>query len=113
MLKMFPTLGKPGVPLEQQIESLTLPLMLRQKLLHSSDPSVDYGTMNSDEYQQDLKILLNKDPNSQDISKIFTNDLVPKLTAAEVAAVKKSATDFKIPGVTGTIAVPTIPQNAP
>ncbi len=113
MLKMFPTLAKPGEPLDQQISSLTLPLKLRQKLLHSSDASVPYGQMNSDEFRQDLKSLLGKSPDSQDVDSIYSNDAITKLTDAQVAAVRKKATDFKIPGVSGPIKVPAIPPNAP
>jgi NitT/TauT family transport system substrate-binding protein len=112
MLKMYPTLGKPGESTEKQVEDLTLPLLLRQKLIANPDPKGTYGQINPDEFTQDMKILTDQAPGSVDTPKIYTNDLVPKLTDAEIATVKKQAQDFKIPGV-GNIPLPTIPPNAP
>lgn len=113
MLKMYPTLGKPGESLQKQVEGLTLPLLLRQKLIKNPNAGGTYGQINEDEFRQDLKILLNENPNSVDVSKIYSNADVPRLTAAEVAAVKKQATDFKMPGVSGPVTLPTLPPNAP
>jgi NitT/TauT family transport system substrate-binding protein len=113
MLKMYPALGKQGAPLEQQIAGLELPLMLRTKLLANPDTGAaqQYGPINGDEFGQDAKVLGKTLPSN--VNSTFTNDLVPTLTDAEVKQVQDQAKNFKIPGVTGTIAVPTIPENAP
>ncbi|WNI16464.1 ABC transporter substrate-binding protein [Actinacidiphila sp. ITFR-21] len=113
MLTMYPTLGKPGESLEKQIEALTLPLLLRQKLIKNPNPGGTYGQINPDEFTEDLKILLDRDPGSVDVDKIYSNADVPQLTDAEIAAVKQQAADFKIPGVSGTVKLPTVPPNAP
>ncbi|WP_329133777.1 ABC transporter substrate-binding protein [Streptomyces sp. NBC_01476] len=113
MLKMYPTLGKPGESLEKQIEDLTLPLLLRQKLIKNPAAGGTYGQINPDEFTQDMKILTDQDPGTVDTSKIYSNADVPQLTDAEIAAVKKQAVDFTIPGVSGTIKLPTVPPNAP
>lgn len=115
MLKMFPALGKAGKSLDQQVTDLTLPLMLRQKLLKNPDSTAatPYGLIGPDEFTKDLQILLKTDPSSVDTSTIYTNDLVPKLTDAEVAAVKKSADDFVLSGVSGKIVTPPVPPDAP
>jgi NitT/TauT family transport system substrate-binding protein len=112
MLKMYPSLGKTGASLEQQISGLELPLMLRTKLLKNADTTGPvYGPVNADEFQQDSAVLGKAGPPK--ISSIYTNDLVPTLTAAEVTSVQNSAKNFKIPGITGTVPVPSIPANAP
>jgi hypothetical protein len=109
---MYPSLGKTGASLEQQISGLELPLMLRTKLLKNADTTGPvYGPVNADEFQQDSAVLGKASPPK--ISSIYTNDLVPTLTAAEVTSVQNSAKNFKIPGVTGTVPVPSIPANAP
>jgi hypothetical protein len=111
-LKMYPALGKTGAPLAQQIAGLELPLMLRSKLLKNADSTGQpYGPVNADEFRQDTTVLGKAGP--PDINSIYTNDLVPSLTAAQVTAVQNSAKNFKIPGITGTVPVPSIPANAP
>lgn len=112
MLQMYPSLGKPGESLEQQISALVLPLTLREKLLHSSDPSVNYGVMNADELKNDLTVILGKSADAMPVADMFTNDQIPTLTDAQIAAVQKTATDFKIPGISG-LPAPSIPANAP
>ena len=94
---------------------MTLPVTLRVKLLKTPDATAatPYGLMNSDEFTQDLKVLLKTDPTTVNISSIYTNSIVPTLTAAEIATVKKSADDFVLTGVNGKITVPTIPADAP
>jgi NitT/TauT family transport system substrate-binding protein len=112
MLKMYPSLGKTGASLQKQISGLELPLMLRTKLLKNADSTgPSYGPVNSDEFRQDSAILGKASP--ADVSSIYTNDLVPNLTDAQVTAVRNSAKNFKIPGITGTVPVPAIPANAP
>lgn len=112
MLKMYPALGKTGASLQEQIAGLELPLMLRTKLLRNADPGGQpYGPINADEFGQDSTIL--GKPAPQDVNSIFTNDLVPALTSAEVAKVRSQAKNFQIPGVSGTVPVPQIPANAP
>jgi NitT/TauT family transport system substrate-binding protein len=113
MLQMYPSLGKPGESLQQEISSLVLPLTLREKLLHSQDASVNYGEMNADEFKDDLTVILHKSADAMPVNDYFTNDQIPTLTDAQIAAVKKSATDFKIPGISGTLPAPSIPPNAP
>jgi NitT/TauT family transport system substrate-binding protein len=112
MLKMYPTLGKTGASLRDQISGLELPLMLRSKLLHSSSSSGPaYGPINGGEFGRDATVLNKVSP--PDVNSIYTNDLVPNLTSAQVSQVQSQARDFKIPGITGAVAVPQIPANAP
>ncbi|MFF4600709.1 ABC transporter substrate-binding protein [Amycolatopsis sp. NPDC001319] len=112
MLHQYPALGKTGAPLSEQITNLALPIMLRTKLFANPDTSAKtpYGLMNEDEFQENQKIL--KSP-AMDTSSIFDNSQVPVLTAAEVAAVKKQADTYAIPGISGKVALPTIPADAP
>jgi len=109
----WPLLGKPGESLQQEITSFVLPLTLREKLLHSQDASVNYGEMNAGEFKDDLSVILHKSPDSMPVTDYFTNDQIPSLTDAQIAAVKKSATDFKIPGISGTLPAQSVPPNAP
>jgi NitT/TauT family transport system substrate-binding protein len=112
MLKMYPSLGKTGASLEQQIAGLELPLMLRTKLLKNADSTGPaYGPVNAGEFAQDSAVLGKASPGK--VSSIYTDDLVPNLTSAQVTAVRNSAENFRIPGITGTVPVPSIPANAP
>lgn len=112
MLKMYPALGKAGASLEQQISGLELPLQLRSKLLKNSDTTGPaYGPVNANEFQQDASVL--GKPLPANVDSVYTNDLVPNLTQAEITQVRNQAKNFTIPGITGTVPVPQIPANAP
>jgi hypothetical protein len=70
--------------------------------------------MSTTEFQQTLKYLLGQSTTSMgDVSQYFTNSFTQKLSAAEAASVKKSAKDFKVPGLSSPVAIPAIPPNAP
>jgi NitT/TauT family transport system substrate-binding protein len=112
MLKMFPVLGSPGKPLADQIAPLALQITIRNKTINNIDTTVKPGTMSLQELQDTVKYLLPAGT-SIDVAKYFTNDAITPLTDAEIAAVKKQAQDFKIPGISGPVTLPTIPDNAP
>jgi NitT/TauT family transport system substrate-binding protein len=114
LIKMFPSLGSPGKPLDQQIATVAFQIAFRARTIQSSDPSVVPGAMSALEFQDTLKYLLNQAPDSMgDVTQYFTNANTAALTAAETAAVTKQAQDFKIPGVSSPITLPTLPPNAP
>lgn len=114
LLKLFPSLGSPGKPLSAQIETIAFQVALRARTIQSTDPSVAPGAMSTQEFQQTLKYLLGQSPTSMgDVSQYFTDSFTAKLTAAEEASTKKSAQDFKIPGLSSPVTIPPIPANAP
>jgi hypothetical protein len=112
MLKMYPALGKTGASLRDQISGMELPLMLRSKLLrNSASGGPAYGPINGGEFGQDATVLNKVSP--PNVNSIYINDLVPNLTSAQISQVQSQARNFTIPGITGTVAVPQIPANAP
>ena len=109
-----PVAGSPGKPLSAQIETIAFQVALRARTIESTDPSVAPGAMSTQEFQQTLKYLLGQSPTSMgDVSQYFTDSFTAELTAAEEASTKKSAQDFKIPGLSSPVTIPPIPANAP
>lgn len=113
MLKQYPQLGSPGVSLSQQLAKLAFALEVRERTMHSVDASVPYGGMNAQEFTDNLTLELGLPASTLDANSEFTNKPVPQLSSAEVQAIQKQAKDYKIPGLNGTVTVPSLPANTP
>jgi NitT/TauT family transport system substrate-binding protein len=113
MLKMFPVLGSPGKPLADQLSPIVLQIKIRDKTIYNIDPAVKPGMMRTQEFQDTVKYLLDQEPSSMDVTTVYTNDAITPLTADQVAAVRKQATSFQVPGLSGPVPLPTLPDNTP
>ncbi|HXT94276.1 MAG TPA: ABC transporter substrate-binding protein [Trebonia sp.] len=114
LLQQYPQLGLVGQPLDKQIAKLDLGITLRAPLFHSTDATAQYGAMNETEYTNDQSILLGMSAPYLDMTPYWTNDLIgPANAAVDTAAITKQAQDFKIPGISGDVAIPDIPANSP
>jgi NitT/TauT family transport system substrate-binding protein len=113
MLKQFPTLTAPGQSLQQQLTRLGFALKVRAQTLHSVDPSVPYGQMNSGEFLANLTDVLGKPTAGVDPTTLYTNRFVPTLSAAQVASIQHSAAAYQVPGLSGPVNLPALPVNTP
>jgi NitT/TauT family transport system substrate-binding protein len=114
LLQMFPKLGLVGQSLDKQIANIAFGLSLRAPLFHSTDASVPYGQMNAQEFSNNQTILLGINPPTVDTSSAWTNDLIATANSqADVAGAQTQAKNYKIPGLSGPVTLPTIPPNAP
>ncbi|HEX3591907.1 MAG TPA: ABC transporter substrate-binding protein [Pseudonocardiaceae bacterium] len=113
MLKQFPTLTAPGQSLEQQLARLGFALKVRSRTLHSVDPTVPYGQMNSGEFVANLQDVLGKQTAGVDASRFYTNQFVPTLSDAQVASIQHSAATYQVPGLSAPLRLPALPANTP
>jgi NitT/TauT family transport system substrate-binding protein len=113
MLKMFPVLGSPGKPLADQLSPIVLQIKIRAKTINNIDPAVKPGMMRTQEFQDTVKYLLNQDPSSMDVTSVYSNASISPLSAATVASIQKQAKAFQVPGLSGTVPVPQLPDNTP
>jgi ABC-type nitrate/sulfonate/bicarbonate transport system substrate-binding protein len=113
MLQQYPTLGAPGQSLTQQLTRLGFALLVRAQTLHSVDTTVPYGQMNADEFTANLQDILGASTVGVDVTTDFTNQFVPTLTDAQVAAIQQTAQAYKIPGLPSPITLPQLPANTP
>jgi hypothetical protein len=101
------------VSLSQQLAKLAFALEVREGTMHSVDASVPYGQMNAQEFTDNLTLELGLPASTLNADSEFTNKPVSQLSSAEVQAIQKQAKDYKIPGLSGTVTVPSLPANTP
>lgn len=114
LLNSYPQLGLVGQPLAKQLANLDIGITLRAPLFHSTDASVPYGQMNETEFVNDQSVLLGQTGPALDMTPYWTNSLISTATSqVDVAAVQAQAKAFKIPGLSGSVPLPSIPANSP
>jgi NitT/TauT family transport system substrate-binding protein len=108
-VKEFPTAAPPGESLAKQIASVELGVRLRMKLF--TPPSGGpLGAVDSQNLKDAVTFQKLKPVN---IGSLYSNAIIPAANKFSVAKVRQQAKSYKIPGITGQVAVPNIPAGTP
>lgn len=108
-LQQFPTAAAPGQSLRQQITSVELPVRLRMKLF-PPPPGLQLGQVDPQNFTDALSFQGLK---SMDVSSLYSNAVTADANKFDAAAVRKAATGYQVPGISGQVPVPTIPAGTP
>lgn len=97
-IQMFPQAAPQGVSLAEQIRTIEIPLARRSRLYRCYDPAVhQLGYILPSEWVAEIRFVgaQSKVPNPNDF---FTNDFAREINRFNVEAIRKQASEFKVPG---------------
>lgn len=109
-LKAYPTTAPAGKSLADQLGAIEQSVVLRSKLF--TDPGQPLGTVSKSNMDSALKFA-GGDPTKSDMSKSFSNALVGYANQFDANAIRTSAKNYKVPGLTGSVRLPDFPPGTP
>jgi NitT/TauT family transport system substrate-binding protein len=95
--RMFPEALPKGKSLEDQVKAVMVPVVKRMPLYSSYDKTIEkWGYIKTAEWQDEID-LAGYHGKIQDMSAIFTDDLIDDINNFDVEAIKAEAHNFKLP----------------